>query len=128
MNDLAWAVVEPQLPAALPGGRPRTTNLRAVVNAIFYLLRTSCQWRLLPREYPPRSTVYHYFSVWRAQGVWTRMERALHKQVRVTAGRAARATSPFLLTLYAFGVLFLGIKLLMMTEIVVIPFVAHLFG
>ena len=88
LNDLAWAVVEPQLPAALPGGRPRTTNLRAVVNAIFYLLRTGCQWRLLPREYPPRSTVYHYFSVWRAQGVWTRIQRALHKQVRVTAGRA----------------------------------------
>ena len=66
LNDLAWAVVEPQLPAALPGGRPRTTNLRAVVNAIFYSLRTGCQWRLLPREYPPRSTVYHYFSVWRA--------------------------------------------------------------
>ena len=71
LNDLAWAVVEPQLPAALPGGGPRTTNLRAVVNAIFYLLRTGCQWRLLPREYPPRSTVYHYFSTWRA--VWTRM-------------------------------------------------------
>ena len=73
LNDLAWAVVEPQLPAALPGGRRRTTNLRAVVNAIFYLLRTGCQWRLLPREYTPRSTVYHYFSAWRAQGVWTRI-------------------------------------------------------
>ena len=87
LSDLAWAVVEPQLPAALPGGRPRTTDLRAVVNAIFYLLRTGCQWRLLPREYPSRSTVYHYFSMWRAQGVWTRLQWALHKQVRVAASR-----------------------------------------
>ncbi len=87
LDDAVWAVVEPQLPAALPGGRPRTTNLRAV-NAIFYLLRTGCQWRLLPREYPPRSTVYHYFSTWRTQGVWTRLQWALHKQVRVAPGRA----------------------------------------
>src|SRR5215471_15943404 len=88
LDDVAWAVVEPQLPAALPGGRPCTTNLRAVVNAIFHLLHTGCQWRRLPREYPPRSTVYHYFSTWRAQGVWTRMQWAPHKQVRVAAGRA----------------------------------------
>jgi putative transposase len=88
LSDTAWAIVEPHLPAALPGGRPRTTNLRAVVNAIFYLLRTGCQWRLLPHEYPPRSTVYHYFSTWRARGVWTKLQWALHKQVRVAAGRA----------------------------------------
>ena len=57
MSDAAWALVEPHLPAAKPGGRLRTTSLRAVVDAIFSLLRTGCQWRLLPREYPPRSTV-----------------------------------------------------------------------
>jgi putative transposase len=51
----------PLLPAAEPGGRPRTTDIRAVINAIFYLLRTSCQWRLLPREFPAWGTVYHYF-------------------------------------------------------------------
>jgi putative transposase len=88
LSDAAWAVIEPHVPAALPGGRPRTTNLRAVVNAISYLLRTGCQWRLLPREFPPRSTVYHYFSTWRAQGVWTKLQWALHKRVRVAAGRA----------------------------------------
>ena len=53
LTDAAWAWVAPVLPAARPGGRPRTTNLRAVLNAIFYLLRTGCQWRLLPREFPP---------------------------------------------------------------------------
>ena len=60
LSDAAWALVAPHLPAAMPGGRPRTTCLRLVVNAVLYLLRTGCQWRLLPREYPPRSTVYHY--------------------------------------------------------------------
>jgi transposase len=58
LTDAAWAWVAPVLPAARPGGRPRTTNLRAVLNAIFYLLRTGCQWRLLPREFPPCGTVY----------------------------------------------------------------------
>ena len=57
LTDAAWAFVAPVLPAARPGGRPRTTKLRAVLNAIFYLLRTDCQWRLLPRESPPLGTV-----------------------------------------------------------------------
>ena len=59
LTDAAWAWVAPVLPAARPGGRPRTTNLRAVLNAIFYLMRTGCQWRLLPREFPrvARSTI-----------------------------------------------------------------------
>ena len=59
-----------------PRGRPRTTNLRAVVNAIFYLLRTSCQWRLLPREFPPWGTVYHCFRSWDDAGVWVQVGRA----------------------------------------------------
>lgn len=85
----AWALVEPHLPAARPGGRPRTTSLRAVVNAILYLLRTGCQWRLLPRGFPPRSTVYHYYSAWRRQGVWARLQWALHKLARLASGRDA---------------------------------------
>ena len=69
LTDAAWAWVAPVLPAARPGGRPRTTNLRAVLNAIFYyLLRTGCQWRLLPREFPPYGTVYHYFQAWQKSG------------------------------------------------------------
>jgi transposase len=92
LSDAAWSIVESQLPAPLPGGRPRTTNLRAVVNAVFYLLRTGCQWRLLPHEYPPRSSVYHYFSMWRAQGMWTRLQWELHKRARISAGRAERPT------------------------------------
>src|ERR1700732_1486848 len=89
LTDAAWAWVAPVLPAARPGGRPRTTNLRAVLNAIFYLLRTGCQWRLLPREFPPCGTVYHYFQAWQNSGVWVHLHRVLYEQARRHAGRAA---------------------------------------
>jgi putative transposase len=88
LTEEAWALIAPILPAQRPRGRPRTTNLRAVVNAIFYLLRTGCQWRLLPREFPPWGTVYHYFRSWDDAGVWVQMGRALYEQARVAAGRA----------------------------------------
>jgi putative transposase of IS4/5 family DUF4096 len=60
VSEAAWALIRPHLPSAKPGGRPRSTDLREVVNAIFYLLRTGCQWRLLPRCFPPWGTVYHF--------------------------------------------------------------------
>lgn len=87
MSDAAWALVEPHLPPARPGGRPRSTCLRSVLDAIFYLLRTGCQWRLLPREYPPWSTVHHYFRLWRRTGVWTLLHRAVYEAARAAAGR-----------------------------------------
>src|ERR1700730_8114919 len=87
--DAAWALIGPMLPAAPRGGRPRTTNIRAVLNAIFYLLRTGCQWRLLPREFPVWSTVYHYFRVWKNGGVWTCVQRSMYQQARRQAGRTA---------------------------------------
>ena len=68
-------------------GRPRTTDLRAVLNAIFYLLRTGCQWRLLPREFPRPGTVYHYFRAWKDAGVLAELQRALHEQARLSRGR-----------------------------------------
>src|SRR5712675_698381 len=89
LTDAAWAWVARVLPAARPGGRPRTTNLRAVLNAIFYLLRTGCQWRMLPREFPPCGTVYHYFQAWQNSGVWVHLHRVLYEQARRQAGRAA---------------------------------------
>jgi putative transposase len=87
MPVLSWVV--PVLPPARQGGRPRTTNLRAVLNAIFYLLRTGCQWRMLPREFPPCGTVYHYFQAWQNSGVWVHLHRVLYEQARRHAGRAA---------------------------------------
>ena len=79
LTDAAWAWVAPVLPAARPGGRPRTTNLRAILNTIFYLLRTGCQWRLLPREFPPFGTVYHYFPAWQNSGMWVHLHRVLYE-------------------------------------------------
>ncbi len=66
--DGEWALITPHLPAAKPIGRPRTTVFREVINALFYLLSTGCQWRLLPKEFPPRSTVHRYFTTWREAG------------------------------------------------------------
>jgi putative transposase len=89
VSDAVWALLAPLLPAARPGGRPRTTDIRAVINAIFYLLRTGCQWRLLPREFPVWGTVYHYFRLWKNSGVWTCLQRAIYEQTRRKAGRPA---------------------------------------
>lgn len=89
LTNPAWELIAPLLPAAQPGGRPRTTNVRAVLNAIFYLLRTDCQWRLLPREFPAWGTVYHYFRSWKNAGVWTCIQRIIYERVRRQAGKAA---------------------------------------
>ncbi|RYF10521.1 MAG: transposase [Deltaproteobacteria bacterium] len=64
LNDAQWAIVAPLLPAAKPGGRPRTTCMQSVLDGVLHLLRTGCQWRLLPRCFPPWSTVHHYFRLW----------------------------------------------------------------
>jgi putative transposase len=80
-------VLAPLLPPAKPGGRPRTVNLRLILNGIFYLLRSGCQWRMLPRDYGPWSTVYDYFRTWRLDGTWERLHTTLRERVRRQAGR-----------------------------------------
>ena len=87
LSDAQWALIEPHLPPSRPGGRRRKVNLRAVINAIFYLLRTGCQWRLLPRDFPPWGTVWWYFRRWRREGVWTEIHRALYPLARAKTGR-----------------------------------------
>ena len=87
LSDKEWALIEPHLLAAKSGGRPRTTDLRQVVDAIFYLVRTGCQWRLLPNDFPPWGTVWWHFRRWRLDGVWTRIHRALFATARQKAGR-----------------------------------------
>jgi putative transposase len=64
LNDKEWARIEPLIPAAKKGGRPRTANMREGLNAIFYVLKTGCQWDMLPHDFPPKGTVYHYFNQW----------------------------------------------------------------
>ena len=77
------------LPPAKDTGRPRTTDLREVVNAILYLLRSSCPWRLLPKEFPPRSIVQRYFYAWRNDAIWRRINHHLVMGARQAAGRQA---------------------------------------
>jgi putative transposase len=87
LTDTEWNILVPFVPAAKPGGRPRTTDMREVVNAIFYVLRGGCQWRLLPTDFPPHQTVYHYFRTWRRAGVWERMHDTLRGDLREASGR-----------------------------------------
>ena len=82
ITDAQWAILEPLIPAPAHGGRPRTINMREVVNAILYLNRTGCQWEMLPHDMLPKSSVYDYFAQWRDDGTWQRMLDALRSQVR----------------------------------------------
>lgn len=89
LTDEEWAILEPLIPEAKPGGRPRTVDMREVLNAILYVLRTGCQWRALPRDFLPWSTVWSYFRRWRINGEWERMHTTLRAQVRTSMGREA---------------------------------------
>lgn len=87
LTDAQWALIERLIPAAQPGGRPRSVDLREVVDAVLYLLRTGCSWRLLPNDLPPWGTVHYYYRRWRLDGTWERIHDALREQVRAKAGR-----------------------------------------
>ena len=93
VTEAEWNVIEPQLPAAKLLGRPRKIELIAVVNALFYIARTGCQWRMLPREFPHYSTVQRYFYAWRDDGTLERLNFELLLQARETAGREASPTA-----------------------------------
>ena len=85
--DAEWNVIFPLLPAAKPGGRPRTTSLRDAINAIFYVSRGGGAWRMLPKDFPPYQTVYRYYRAWNKDGTWQRVHDALRDQVRQKEGR-----------------------------------------
>jgi putative transposase len=87
LTDAEWAQLSPLLPSPPRRGRPRCWSLRLLVNALYYILRTDCAWRYLPREYPPWQTAYTTFRQWRLHGVWQRVHEALRRAVRVRAGR-----------------------------------------
>jgi transposase len=87
--DAEWAVIEPHLPPPAACGRTRETKLRDVVDAIFYIAQSGCQWRLLPKDFPPYSTVQRYFYRWRDNGVWQTINHVLLMEVREAAGRQA---------------------------------------
>lgn len=87
LSDAEWRYIEPHLPAPKGHGRPRTHDLREILNAVFYLLKSGCQWRLLPHDFPRWPTVYHYFRKWRLDGTWERINRAIRERLRVRLGR-----------------------------------------
>ena len=87
LSDAQWNYIEPHMPASKGHGRPRTHALREILDAIFYLLKSGCQWRLLPTDFPPHQTVYHYFRTWRYTGVWERMHDSLRGDLREACGR-----------------------------------------
>ena len=93
MSDDEWSLLEPMVPAARCGGRPRTTDMREVVNAIFYIGSTGCQWRALPKDFPPMTTVQGYFYNWRNAGVLEAMNDLLVGAARELADRAAEPTA-----------------------------------
>ena len=82
LTDAQWKIIEPWIPKARPGGRPRKTDIRSVVDAICYLNREGCRWRALPHDFPPWKTVYNYFEAWTRDGTWDRILTALRMRVR----------------------------------------------
>ena len=93
LTDAEWNLIEPMIPPARRGGRKRTANVRGILNGIFYLLWTGCQWDGLPKDFPPKSTVYHYFALWNWDGTLECIHYALYVESREHAGRQASPTA-----------------------------------
>jgi putative transposase len=89
LTNTQWTILEPLIPASKHGGRPRTVDMREIINTILYLNRTGCQWDMLPHDLLPKSTVYEYFARWRDDGTWAKFVDALRVQVRTEEGREA---------------------------------------
>ena len=96
LNDTEWKRIAPLLPPAPTTGRPRTHPWREILNALFYVTRSGCAWRLLPHDLPPWKTVYTYFRQWRLDGTWERLNAALREQVREQAGRQRQPSAAIL--------------------------------
>jgi putative transposase len=92
LTDEQWALIEPLIPV-YEWGRPRTLSMRRVVNAIFSVDKTGCQWEMLPKEYPNPKSVYYYFARWSDEGVWEDINTALREQMRLAVGREAQPSA-----------------------------------
>lgn len=93
LTDAQWELIAPFVLPETGGGRPRTTNVREVFNAIIYVLRSGCAWHLLPHDFPPSGTVYDYFRRWQRDGTWELIHQTFRDQVRIQAGRDAEPTA-----------------------------------
>jgi transposase len=93
LTDEEWAEIEPLIPPAKPGGNKRTVNIREVVNGLMYILGTGCQWRDIPKDLPPRSTIHDYLVRWDYDGTLKRMHQTLYRSCRELADRDASPTA-----------------------------------
>lgn len=93
VTDDEWSILGPLIPPGKPGGRKRSVNLREVVNGLLYVLSTGCQWRAIPKDLPPRGTVYDYFGLWDWDGTLERIHHELYVHCRERAGREASPTA-----------------------------------
>lgn len=93
LTDQEWKLLEPLIPAAKPGGCPRSVNMREILNGIFYILRGGCAWRMMPHDLPKWKTVYDYFRNWRLSGLWECLNQILREQLRIKLGREAQPSA-----------------------------------
>jgi transposase len=91
--DSEWSLIEPLIPPAKRGGNKRRVNLREILNGIMYVLSTGCQWRAIPKDLPPKSTVFAYLDLWIYDGTLDRMHHALYEACREQVGREASPTA-----------------------------------
>lgn len=93
LTDEQWKLIEPLIPRARPGGRPRSVEMRQVINGILYINRGGCSWRMLPRDFPPWGTVHYYYRQFRLAGVWQTIHDSLRPLVRRQAGKKPTPTA-----------------------------------
>jgi putative transposase len=93
LTDKEWNIIEPLLPPPNKEGKPRDVNIRDVIDAINYLLKSGCTWRLIPHDFPKWQLVYYYFKLWKKKGVWKRLHNKLRKKVRQQSGKKAFPTA-----------------------------------
>ncbi len=96
LTDRQWRRLAPHIPPPKSGGRPRSADIREVVDAVLYVLRNGVVWRALPHDFPPWKTAYHYFWAWRLDGTWEAIQTALREEVRAKDGRAASPSAAIL--------------------------------
>ncbi len=96
LSDAEWRILAPLVPAPAPNGRPVAYPRRAIVNALLYLARAGCSWRMLPHDFPPHALVFYYFKRWRLDGTWERIHDQLRGQVRRAAGRHTQPSAAIL--------------------------------
>ena len=93
LTDRQWKHVEPLIPTAKPGGRPRTMDMREIMNAVVYVVKSGCDWRMMPHDFPDWHIVYYYFDAWKKDGTWKTMHDVLRGKVRKKAGKKEQPTA-----------------------------------